>query len=394
MVITETFVGGGGVPTRGRPVATPGGPLQPRPTSSGGGGFLGRFGRGLGTAGKVAGGIGGAALGFAAGPEFWIPVVAAGILHERFDHPPTDAELADQRQRARDVLADPKARAAIRAQLGPRALAQLAVIAGTSSGLTTRPDEGSRRVPTTTTPARPSTKPPGGGNAPTPRTLLDIETDLARARTTATTTDDVRLLTEERDLYRKRISFLESRKTLTDKSKQELQRLYGELGSAQSELDGLQDDREKAIADAREARQRKRAAEARKRAAALKRQQAADLKERLDEAKSLTIGAKKQVEARFPIGDKTLGRIDPDKLAAGRRDSGPTPEQTQFAQEILKGVGAIFENYYGNVVAGQQQTSTAMLEHLTREQTSVIRDAFGRPRVGFTRHLDEAVMGL
>lgn len=236
------------------------------------------------------------------------------------------------------------------------------------------------------------------GNTPTPRTLLDIQTDLARARTTAGTGDDVRYLTEERDRFRRQITFLENRKSLTDKQKQLLQNLYGELGSAQSELDGIAEDREAALDKQRQDAQDRRDRLRKARHAKAKAAQDKQLKAELEFAKSLSIGAKKQLEGRFPMGDKTLKRIDPDDLKpkndpAKKNDPNAMTrdELGGILRDFLTGFGDMVDRYYGNVGVGGS-ISTATLEHLTRQTNGILSDALSRPQVGFRRVIDEAAM--
>lgn len=266
-----------------------------------------------------------------------------------------------------------------------------------------RPDEGTRGAITNrATPRRPRTTTGGRGTsttAPTPRTLLDIQTDLARARTTAGTSDDQRFLTEERNLLRSRIAFLEGRKNLTDKSKQELQRLYGELGQAQSQLDGFAEAREQALDDARERRHKQAVAAQKRRTARAKARQEALLRQRLEDARSLSIGAEKQVSSRFPLGEDRLKRIDPEDLK--KKD----PEADKIDQ-LRQELGSLFRDFMtwqvdllrngSNVMGGN--LSSSVMEQLmmsgnlerTRQTRAIEKLAAG---TGPRRHLDDAVMG-
>lgn len=104
---------------------------------------------------------------------------------------------------------------------------------------------------------------------PRRRTMLDIATDLSRALTTPETTDEEKLYVEQIGRFKTQIAALERRKNLTKAQKETLQRLYGDLGAAQSSLEAIRSDREQKLVAARQdaAQRRARARTAAQRAA-------------------------------------------------------------------------------------------------------------------------------
>lgn len=128
---------------------------------------------------------------------------------------------------------------------------------GTPGGDRPVAGEGARTGPAPTT-----RRTPRPTRRPTRRTMLDIQTDLARALTTPGTSDEEALYKEEAGRYRSQIAALERRKTLTKKQKETLQRLYGELGAAQSAVESIRSDREQALDQQAEAARRRRKAAA------------------------------------------------------------------------------------------------------------------------------------
>lgn len=258
MVVTTTYAGGGGgVPgVPGAPGVPGGGPVQ-RPTTRGRTVTerIGQYGKPLPTpkAPTVGGGsVGGLIVGG----------VALAQSGEQTQGQPAYDPSTDTFHlvlNGRSIVAIPED---VARRADPALYAKVLRYRQSQSGLASRPDEGTRGRPAA--PKQPPRTKPSGRNDTTStvprRTLLDIQTDIARTQATGDTAGETRYLTELRDRYRRQIAALETRKTLTDKQKQTLQRLYGDLSSAQGQIEGIAADNE-----AKLEQQRKDAAEKRER---------------------------------------------------------------------------------------------------------------------------------
>jgi hypothetical protein len=100
----------------------------------------------------------------------------------------------------------------------------------------------------------------GGRGAGTRRTELDIEIDIARARRTPGTGDEIRFLGELRAFQQRQIDALERRRNLNEEQKGRLRELYGAIASTQSEIDSIVEAGERETAERKErAAERRRA---------------------------------------------------------------------------------------------------------------------------------------
>jgi hypothetical protein len=96
------------------------------------------------------------------------------------------------------------------------------------------------------------------GGARPGRSIADIQLDLARAGTTASSGDDLRYHRELRARYQRQADALERRKNLSAKQKELLRSLYGQLASEQSAIDSIISEGERKLAEQREKAREKR----------------------------------------------------------------------------------------------------------------------------------------
>ena len=236
----------------------------------------------------------------------------------------------------------------------------------------------------------------GGGTsgAGARRTTADIRLDISRALTTPETTDEERLYREQISRYQADIRMFERRKSLTNQQKQTLERLYGDLGAAQSALDSIREQREQGLADQQETA-RARRKEQRENAAAKKR--AADARERAQIERAYRDDL---IDAGASIRNPNLvagtGGRRRSTISRPGRGAAATNDPSVITRDEL---GVIFRDFMAAIVASESRSSVAggsisthVLESLTREQTNVLRDAVTRPRMG-SRGLDEAIFG-
>ena len=116
----------------------------------------------------------------------------------------------------------------------------------------------------------------GNGSTASRRTMADIQLDIARARTTPGTADDEKLVRELVGRLRAQAAVFERRKTLTKSQRATLERLYGEIASAENELEGYEQEREDALERQRDRAQQRRKDRA-QRAAARERTRLAEM---------------------------------------------------------------------------------------------------------------------
>jgi len=222
-----------------------------------------------------------------------------------------------------------------------------------SAGLRTRPDEGTRGAITNRANGdggRGGTGAGGGGGGTTGDGLTRFQR-LTLAAQAADNSGDLRAeLRASKALEAYYAQIASNKKLHGDKLFQARQDLLNQQGRTQAIEDQI-------AADAQQAQQTattKRKASRAKLEAARKKQE----KEDLEYAKSLSIGAKKQLEARFPMGEKTLDRIERSKLTSSTAEKPLTRAEFQaLLGDALTAQATINQKFAPNFV----------LEHLTRE---------------------------
>jgi hypothetical protein len=222
-----------------------------------------------------------------------------------------------------------------------------------SPGLRTRPDEGTRGATTNRANGgggRGGTGAGGGGGGTTGDGLTRFQR-LTLAAQAADNSGDLRAeLRASKALEAYYAQIASNQKLHGDKLFQARQDLLNQQGRTQAIEDQI-------AADAQQAQQTattKRKASRAKLEAARKKQE----KEDLEYAKSLSIGAKKQLEARFPMGEKTLDRIERSKLTSSTAEKPLTRAEFQaLLGDALTAQATINQKFAPNFV----------LEHLTRE---------------------------
>jgi hypothetical protein len=193
---------------------------------------------------------------------------------------------------------------------------------------------GSHVSPDTLDPRRPGgtadTRRRGRGG-PRARGELDIEIDLARARTTPGTGDELGFLRELRTFQQRQIDALERRRRLTDEQKEKLRQLYAAIASTQSQIDSIietneraGEERRKRIEDRRRERldEREQALENRRSEAGLTESDADDRRalqaliefyRRQTRNDDLTLKERRQYEAKRAATRRELRQLDADR---------------------------------------------------------------------------------
>lgn len=203
---------------------------------------------------------------------------------------------------------------------------------------------------------RPVAQPPrtggGGGDGGATGTGLTRFQTLTLASQRAANSGDLQAqLRAEKALEAYYAQIASNTKLHGDKLYQARLNLIQQQGRVQSIEDQIAADRTKAEQDAAD----KRKAHRQKLAAARKKHEAEELKADLEYARSLSIGAQKQLKARFPVGEKTLDRI---QAATAAGDKPLTRAEFQaLLGDALSAQMAIQQKYAPNFV----------LEHLTRQ---------------------------
>jgi hypothetical protein len=178
---------------------------------------------------------------------------------------------------------------------------------------------------------RPSTTAGGTDGGAPPRTEVDIQLDLSRARARGDVSAEARADRELLALYKAQANNLERRKNLTLLQKQKLEQLYGQIASTQSELDGI------AAEAARKDQERARKAEqarAKQRAA---RKQRLDTREQQLENALLRAAATKQLK---DDGETARALIAFYRNAAKNQDL-TAKERAQYDNKRLKVVATL-----------------------------------------------------
>jgi hypothetical protein len=201
----------------------------------------------------------------------------------------------------------------------------------------------------------------GGTSRTRPRrTIADITLDLARAGTTASTADDLRLHRELLARYQRQADALEARKNLSAKQKETLRGLYGQLASEQSAIDAIVSEGEQKLADQREkARERREklreAAEARQK--------------RLDDFYGKRASAHRVATVR-PLRESGTPAKGAGKGTKGKPGGGITEEQVRSMQfEFLSKLTGEIGQYGSNFQSDSGQIATQ-----SHVQTSLLRD--------------------
>lgn len=227
-------------------------------------------------------------------------------------------------------------------------------------------------------------KPPrgrGGRTGADPRTLADIELDIARPG------NDVGDLQEKRGFIARQIQALQRRKNKTPSQIAALTALYNDLSSVQSQLDAIADEGEKKVEDQRqravEAREKKREEAARKREAAERRREAAEEREEKRMA-GIRASAAKRAENRRELLAGTGGTREQMRASAlrgmrGAREAKANAEEKKGLTEadfrrmsfdLLSSLHGVIGQFEGNTnESGMGQVATHAVA-----QTSLIRD--------------------
>ena len=267
-----------------------------------------------------------------------------------------------------------------------------------SAGLRTRPDEGTRGAITNRANGdggRGGTGAGGGGGGTTGDGLTRFQR-LTLAAQAADNSGDLRAeLRASKALEAYYAQIASNKKLHGDKLFQARQDLLNQQGRTQAIEDQI-------AADAQQAQQTattKRKANRTKLAAARKKAAAAELRDDLAEARSLSIGAKKQLKGRFPMGDNDrLERIQAGVTKAAKEQAAPDfgpviRDFMQFQHQFLTG---LISDFLGGTGAGNA-LQTHALEQFTLQGNSELKQQTGLLKTiaqhrGSGRGLDEALM--
>jgi len=233
---------------------------------------------------------------------------------------------------------------------------------------------------------REKAKPPrtGGGAPSRPRTLADIELDIARPG------NDVGDLQEKRSFIGRQIAFLERRKKLYPAQKAKLAALYGELSNVQSELDGIAAAGEEKIANQQATAAANRAAAQAAAAANLAAAQAAAEKKEAamdrwygDRDRPHRVAAHRPLRESGGRGVKGVG-TRPEKGRGGKEaaeEKGMTEADfRRMSFEFLSSLHGIVGQFGGNTnegAMGQVATHAVAQTSLIRDQNKMIGQLVG-----------------
>lgn len=312
-------------------------------------------------------------------------IIAAGVVIGEAMSPPS---VREQQRRVADMSRVDKSRALELAEEFSREfgtpiaqltfnnplLAKYGVRLGpgmrTAPGLISRPDEGTRARPDASTagaPDRPAAGVASGGRGRPRRSMLDIALDLDKALTTPGTDDDKRIYREQIARYQAQVDALERRKTLTDKQKETLRRLYGDLGAAQSALDSIEDAEEAKIREGREKAAAKRKEQ---------REKAAAREAKIEEGVARMAAANaKRINAAIDTSEKAWRQ---GTLTPKRGEQTFTLAQVQAMQvRFLEDMRSMLDRFGGNLAPdpgmGQLGTHAVVQTDLLREQNQLIK---------------------